>query len=269
LALGHRFNALREKNRIIEEQNYQLDQVNEALRINTEKLQEVNQSKDRLFSIIAHDLRSPIYALHSVLNVMEESSLSEEEMRTFFLQMTSDLKNATNLLDSLLLWARSQLHQITANPETIDLRLMIINKINLLKTQAQEKEIQVENYVTTSLPVSFDKNMLGIVLQNLLSNAIKFTKQGGKVTIEAMAMQDQIQVSIADTGIGLSKERAEKIFTMQTNTSTTGTAGEKGSGLGLLICKDFVEKNGGKIWVESEEGKGSTFKFTLSTLSQG
>jgi signal transduction histidine kinase len=268
LALGYRFNALREKNRIIEEQNFELDQVNETLKINTEKLQEANQSKDRLFSIIAHDLRSPIYALHSVLNVMEESSLSEEEMRIFFLQMTSDLKNATNLLDSLLLWSRSQLHQITANPEIIDLRLMIINKINLLKTQAQEKEIQVENQVNTPLSVIFDKNMIGIVLQNLLSNAIKFTKQGGKVTIEAMAMQDQIQVSIADTGIGLSKERAEKIFTMQTNTSTTGTAGEKGSGLGLLICKDFVEKNGGKIWVESEEGKGSAFKFMFPALLQ-
>jgi signal transduction histidine kinase len=264
-----------DKERItVQQQNQELTQLteevhsqNELLEKQNQKLAKANKNRDRLFSIIAHDLRSPIYALQSMINIMEESNLSAEEIKMFTIQINKDLKNTTQLLENLLLWAKSQVEEIKGKEEEINLKLLIESKLSLFYSQLTAKKIILENQIGEGIYVLADANMIGIVIQNLLSNAIKFSYIGGRLI---MSMENHgenfIKISISDTGIGISKDKQAKIFDKDTYFSTQGTQGEKGTGLGLLICKEFVQKSGGEIWVKSEEGKGSMFCFTLKNI---
>ena len=167
------------------------------------------------------------------------------------------------LLENLLEWANSQRGKIVFNPVIINLRELFNEEFSMLNEMAMEKSIELKSSFSDNLTISADKNMIKTILRNLISNAIKFTNKNGKVEVKADSMNDRVEISVSDNGIGMKDETIAKLFKLDANISTYGTENEKGTGLGLFLCKEFVEKHGGKIWVESESGKGSTFKFIL------
>ena len=228
-------------------------------------LQEMNVSKDKLFSIIGHDIRSPLLSLTGFLKLLSNhsDSLSKEELKMFLLDLDRSLKNLFNLLENLLQWSLSQTGTIDFKPEIFDVALSLKENEELLKDQANNKCIAIINECQSVVQVSAHRNSIHSVIRNLISNAIKFTPEGGKITLSTERVGKHVRVSVTDTGLGISQEVNGKLFKVGIKHSTPGTAKEKGSGLGLVLCKEFVEKNGGAIGVVSTEGKGSTFYFTL------
>jgi signal transduction histidine kinase len=232
------------------------------MEIRGKELMELNHLKDKFFSIISHDLRSPVNALSGVLDLMEQGAITPEEQRSLIKSLQGQFEQTRNLLDNLLDWALVQMDKIVVKLESLELHKVVAGNIKLLRV-AQEKRIDLKNNVNENLKVLSDPNMVNLVLRNLMLNAIKFTNNGGEVVVSAEQEGEWVVVSVKDNGVGISPENLDQIFDKSTHYSTRGTANEKGTGLGLKLCKEFVEKNGGKIWVESEVGKGSTFKFTL------
>ena len=228
-------------------------------------LKELNATKDKLFSIIAHDLRSPFTGILGFSELLKEnlkeSTISQSEK--YATLINSSAKNTLVLLDNLLNWAKSQTGQINFNPQKIVLSSSIQEIIEMTNSQAKVKNISIHKVESDEIEVSADENMLKIILRNLISNAIKFTKSGGNINIVLISNENHVEISISDNGIGINEEKLKTLFNIISNTTSLGTANEKGSGLGLVLCKEFVEKQGGIIWVESLEGKGSDFKFTL------
>lgn len=229
------------------------------------QLRELNATKDKLFSIIAHDLRSPFNSILGFSELLIENVKKNEAAETEeFLSIINLLaKNTLVLLDNLLIWANSQTGQINFKPEKLILSSIIQNILDISISNAKIKNISLSYMQSGDIEVYADKNMLETVLRNLISNAIKFTKPGGKIKVFAISEQNQAEISISDNGVGMNDETRKKLFKISENIPSVGTAEEKGSGLGLVLCKEFVEKLGGNVWVESEKGKGSDFKFTL------
>jgi len=229
------------------------------------KLQVLNATKDKLFSIIGHDLKGPLNSLtsFSYLLLHHIDSISKEEIKMLSQDIDKSLKNLFNLLENLLEWSRSQTGSIDFKGEEFDLAIVLKENEELLKGQAQNKKITIVNKNNFSLPVILHRHSINTVVRNLLSNAIKFTNEGGTITLGTEEKGNQFIVSVTDTGVGMSPEAMEKIFSLGTKHSTLGTAKEKGTGLGLLLCKEFVEKNGGTIHLESQQGVGSKFYFTV------
>ncbi len=222
----------------------------------------LNQLKDKMFSIISHDIRSPMASLKGILTIAEDGVLSEEEFKSFLPLLSNNVGYTYDLLDNLLHWSRSQLQGETLNLEEFDLKSLIREKIMLFEKKALEKKIRLEDLVADPTLLLADKNMIRLVLHNLLANAIKFCNVGDVITLSAKPEGEKTLVSVKDTGIGMDTLTMSKLFEFGTIT-TPGTQGEKGTGLGLILCKDFVEKHNGKIWVESTPGKGSEFFFQL------
>jgi len=230
-----------------------------------EQLQELNATKDKLFSIIAHDLRSPFNSILGFLELLIENvnEFETAETEKYLGIINSSANNTLILLDNLLNWAKSQTGQISFKPEILIFSSVILEIIKLKKSIAKAKNISLNYFSSDEIEVYADINMLKTVLRNLISNAIKFTKSGGNIRVFAVSKHDRVEISISDNGVGMNEETRNKLFRLETNETTKGTANEKGSGLGLILCKEFVEKHGGKIWLESELGKGSVFKFNL------
>jgi PAS domain S-box-containing protein len=229
------------------------------------KLIELNSTKDKFFSIIGHDLKNPFNTLINFSELLLESpeKLSDTE-RGEVLKMINDVsKNTHSLLVNLLDWAKSQSGKIQLKKEDFNLSDLSLDVIELLNEVAKNKNIDIFNEIPIGITVYADKNMIKTTIRNLISNAIKFTKEGGSIKLFANMLNGIVEVSVADTGIGMDQETKNSLFKIDKTTSLTGTSGETGSGLGLILCKEFVEKNNGKIWVESELGKGSVFRFTL------
>jgi len=249
---------IKENSKKIEEQNVELKQ-------SEQKLKELNTTKDKLFSIIGHDLRGPIGSFKSLIELMLSGyDLSDTKSLIDILQVIQKTANSTyDLLENLLAWAKSQRNEIVFTPEKIVLKEIILHTIDLFTELTQNKQIQIIDYTPVNTIVFADKNMLMTILRNLISNAIKFTLNGKQIHIFTNKNENDYLLTIKDEGIGIKSDDLPKLFQNTTNFTTYGTNGEKGSGLGLLLCKDFVEKKRGKIWVESEVGKGSDFKFTL------
>lgn len=228
----------------------------------SEELERLNQVKDKFFSIISHDLRSPINALSGILDVMSRGGLSQAE----FAEQTKELRIRFNhtrtLLNNLLDWTLLQMDKLSLQASRIDLARIIDENIQLLASM-QSKQISLINNVRDEAIAFGDSNTINLVFRNLITNAIKFTNDGGTVIIDAKDQGDHWLVSVQDNGIGISPEVQHMLFDKTSPYTTRGTANEKGTGLGLILCKEFVEKNGGKIWVESTEGKGSTFWITV------
>lgn len=245
--------------------NKQLKAVNEKIEQQNIELQNLNATKDKFFSILGHDLKSPLNSLSSFSSLLINyfDSLSKEEIQTLAKDLDKSLKNLYSLLDNLLEWARSQTGNINFTPEQFDLTSILDENKELLKVQAGNKEIAIIQNRTSPLTVSTHKHSITTVIRNLVANAIKFTPSGGQIKIDANEKPGEVVVSIADTGVGMSEQVIKKLFRIDSKVSTLGTADEKGTGLGLVLCKDFVEKNGGKLWVESKEGQGSTFYFSI------
>jgi PAS domain S-box-containing protein len=237
----------------------------QQLKESEKRLKELNNAKDKFFNIIAHDLRAPISGLISMTKMLIESSeiLSPEETKELLMDLLEFANQSYNLLENLLQWSRSQTGTIPFHQENTDLWEVVVASKVLNEPNAKQKNITILNNVSKDSLVFVDRNMITTVIRNLISNAIKFTNPGGEVRINLKDLGDQYEIDVEDTGVGMSKEQLEKLFVVGENISTPGTSGEKGSGLGLILCKEFVEKNKGTLRVESELGKGSKFIVTL------
>jgi PAS domain S-box-containing protein len=233
------------------------------------ELQKINAEKDKFFSIIAHDLRSPFNGFLGLTQVMAEElpSLTMAEVQKIAVRMSESATNLYNLLTNLLDWSRIQQGAILFKPEVIQLNIVIRGSIDVIHESAKSKKIEIATDIPDGLAVFADANMLQTVLRNLISNALKFTPKGGKINVSAKTSDKKsVEISIQDTGIGMSKFLVTNLFRLDVQTTREGTEGEPSTGLGMLLCKEFVEKHSGRLWVESEEGNGSTFYFTLPYL---
>ncbi|GET28718.1 ATP-binding protein [Prolixibacter sp. SD074] len=225
-----------------------------------------NAEKDKFFSIIAHDLRSPFNSFLGLTQIMAENlqDFTMEEIRKFTLTMRDSVSHLYRLLENLLQWSRMQQGMILFNPEVIPLCSIIMESLDIVAEPAQTKEIEITCTIPNNLEVLADVSVVQTIIRNLVSNAIKFTPRGGKVDIAAKVLPNHfIEIAVADTGIGMDREMLDKLFHLDGKVNREGTEGEASTGLGLILCKEFIEKQGGKLWVESEVGKGSVFYFTL------
>jgi signal transduction histidine kinase len=240
-------------------------QIENSLKKTTEELKLINTTKDKILSIIAHDLRSPFQSLlnASELLATEIKNLSREEIETFSKGLNSNLINLYSLLENLLNWSLMQRNLFEYKPINLNLYEVTDKTIEMCNRNAVEKNISISNKVDTGTYVHADVDMLHSVLQNLLMNAIKFTRGNGQIIVSSIEKAGLVEISIQDNGIGISGEKSRSLFNFDTIFTTNGTSGEKGTGLGLPLCKELVEKQGGKIWMESKLVKGSKFTFTL------
>lgn len=224
------------------------------------ELKELNENKNKFFSIISHDLRNPVknIALMSELLISGKTSKTYDPQKIVSM-IHGSANNLSSLLDNLLKWSRLQMNDIAINPEILELHKVTLDVIRHQQSNAANKKIEINNYVNSNALVIGDQNMVTSVLRNLLSNAIKFTDKGGKIDFFSQERNGMIQISISDNGVGMPQEVADKLFSIDFKISTKGTNKEEGTGLGLKICKEFVEKNKGKIYVESAVNKGTTF----------
>ncbi len=233
------------------------------------QLKEMNASKDKLFSIIAHDLRSPFHALLGISELLatEIEEFSKEEITKFAAELNNTLKNQFKLLENLLEWSRLQTGRMQYAPVKCNLSETVNEVTALLSGNALKKNILMESYITPNAFILADTNMVHSIMQNLLANAIKFTRPGGKIELKATKENGMMKVSVKDTGVGIGQNNLIKIFRTDSTVTTPGTENEKGTGLGLLLCKEMIERHGGTISVESELEKGTTFFFTLPGIN--
>lgn len=230
-----------------------------------EKLAELNASKDKFFSIISHDLRSPFSVMLGYSQLIEANfeTYGQDKIKRLFRKLRVAAERLYVLLENLLTWARIQQGVMENSPRALSIAKLAEEVRELMLSQASQKHIELRNATPTELFAYADYNMIGAVIRNLLSNALKFTPEGGSVTISAQRKDPMIEVMIADNGIGIKEENVPKLFRVDAQYTNTGTAGEKGTGLGLNLCKDLVEQNGGTIRIESEFEKGTQVTFTL------
>ena len=239
----------------------------EALRESEARLSELNATKDRIFSVIGHDLRSPFNSIigFSQLLAKQVKKKDYEGLEKYARIIHDSSQKAMDLLANLLEWSRSQSGHIEFNPEYFELTHIIQEAVELSKNAARQKSVTLTQDLPNNLKVFADKAMINSILRNLISNGIKFTPPGGEISISTGKSTHHLVVSVADNGIGIKKEDIDKLFRIDAAHSTTGTQKESGTGLGLLLCKEFAEMNGGRIWADSTPGKGSTFSFTIPT----
>lgn len=241
----------------------------EEIKLKNELLQIINSEKDKFFSILAHDLRGPLSAFVSATQIIAEEiqTMGIEEIKEITLSMKTSATNIYSLLENLLEWSRLRRGVMDFIPEKINLKKKIEECVAVLSESARKKGIEILISIPEVIDVLADSLMFDTVIRNLISNAIKFTPVGGKVTLTAGYIEDHtVEIKISDSGIGMTPELKDKLFLLNEKTSRKGTEGEPSTGLGLLLCKEFIEKHNGKIRVESEVGKGSTFSFTISNL---
>ncbi len=261
--------TLTQKHKEIEHKNNELARlnqeiVNQNVNINVQKnnLEELNQIKNNLFTIVSHDFRSPLKSIQGFLNLLQLGALTQEEMHKMLEDLKVKVDMTADFLENLLTWARNQMQKIESKPESIHLQRIAMDNISLVKPMADKKNVTLELDVPENIEAFADANMINLVVRNLVVNAIKFTSEGDLVKLSAIRDGAKVIFSVEDTGIGIDSEIINKLFNLETY-STSGTANEKGTGLGLILCKEFVEKNNGRIWAESKLGKGSIFSFSI------
>ncbi len=237
----------------------------EQLKDNNITLKLVNAEKDKFLTIIAHDLKGPLLSINGLCKILAQYAKDGDYVKTgkYANMILQSSQRASDLLMNLMEWSQSQTGRINFNPVDLDLVIVINEAMLLLADSAKQKEIKIIKEFPSTIPVRADNDMVSTILRNLFSNAIKFTMPGGQITISVFKESTELTVSVNDTGVGIPKENIDKLFRLDESISTEGTQDEKGTGLGLILSKDFVEKHGGKIWVESIEGEGSKFSFTL------
>ncbi|MCX6175731.1 MAG: ATP-binding protein [Ignavibacteriales bacterium] len=238
------------------------------IKIYSDELKQLNQTKDKFFSIIAHDLKNPFITIlgFSDLLLSDYSDLSDEERLFYIQEMKKSAEMSHHLLQNLLHWSRSQTGRIEFNPQKIELKKIVDDNLVFLSKTAEKKQIQLFHEIASDLFVTADEDMLNTVMRNLLTNAIKFSHKGGSINVHAIRQGTSVQIGVQDTGVGMDQNTIDNLFRLDLTRSKTGTENESGSGLGLILCKEFVERNNGKIWIESIPGKGSKFIFTLPLL---
>ncbi len=247
----------------------EMEELNTSLEIlveqRTSKLLEIVSTNGKFLSIIAHDLRSPFSSIIGILELLKLSlkEFNKDEIEEYINLVYNSANNTLVLLDNLLVWAVSQNKEKNFKPVKINLYELLREEIENLKTLARQKQIAISHSIKPDLNVTADLQMVKTILRNLINNAIKYTNINGEIAINACEIKQFVEVSVKDNGIGISSENQRKLFKIDTFHSTPGTHDEKGTGLGLLLCKEFVELHGGNIRIESEAGKGSRFAFTL------
>ncbi len=232
---------------------------------NRQKLHQLNASKDRFFSILAHDLRSPVSSLWAFTDqlIANMETFDKHELLEYLSVIGNTSKGLSDLLENMLLWASLQVDRIEFKPSTIEIYELVSSIETLFTTAFQHKNIRFMNAIPSNCSAFADEYMVNTILRNLVSNAVKFTPAGGKISVIAEDDENMIIISVKDNGMGISDENLKKIFQLDQQISSLGTNGEKGTGLGLLLCKEMVEKNHGEIWVESIPGTETIFSFTL------
>ncbi len=230
------------------------------------KLKEVIRSKDKYFSILAHDLRSPLTGLLNALEILTEDSNDDKPIDSSLLHLVfRSSKRLYRLIDNLLIWSRTQLGIIKFKPQEFDANIEIKNIVDLYLTSITEKGIILNNEVKDSFTINYDKDIFNLIIRNLLSNAIKFTNQGGSINITHIFTQDGAhEFKVADTGVGMSEEQLDDLFTLEKIKSTAGTNKETGSGLGLILCKEFAERHNGSLSVSSKLGEGTEVTWHMT-----
>jgi signal transduction histidine kinase len=253
--------------RNLQQQNQHLQQVTSELEEKSRLLTKLNNDKDRFFSIISHDLRGPFHSVvgYSDLLMMMIDSADKDKIKNLGLKIQGAARSTYLLLENLLQWAQIQRGRMPHDPQNLRLAELAGSTINLLEGSANEKGIRLHNLVDENIAVYVDENMIDTVVRNLTSNAIKFTKQDGNIKISACLIDDDkhVEITVADDGVGINPEDVDKLFRVETRFSTVGTSNEAGTGLGLILCKQMVEENQGRIWVESVLEKGTSVKFTV------
>ena len=255
-------------NKILTEQNEKIKITNMQLKESEQNLKELVATKDKFFRIISHDLKNPFTSLLSISEMIHENYqlVEEKEKQTGIRKIHESVKHIFSLLENLLTWSRSQTGKIHFNPEEFDLSELISQTVRLYSASADKKEIQLKQTCSQNAIVKADRNMCSSILRNLINNAIKFSNPKTEIRINVEKSNAFLKVQVIDQGVGIEKENLDKLFRIDLKYKTTGTLGEKGTGLGLLLCKEFAETNGGKIWVESSPGKGSTFSFLVPVV---
>ena len=263
--LWNRYRLKKKTSALLEDRYNQIKKANEKLSQSEQQLRKANATKDKFFSVIAHDLKNPFNALYGLTDHISKNfaQLSRQELHQYVDLIHESGDQLLQLLENLLHWSRSQRGKIRYNPQPLDLKGIMENTAGLLMINAREKNLSVVQQHHIDSPVYADEEMTTTILRNLLSNAIKFSYSGGQITLRTRQFNGQVQVEVEDQGKGIRQEDQDKLFKVDESFSTHGTSQEKGTGLGLILCAEFVEKQGGKIWVESKENKGSCFKFTL------
>lgn len=256
---------LKELNLSLFEHKEKVEELNKKLQQSEKHLINTNKTKDQFFSIISHDLRNPFASIVSFSRILKRDidMLSRDELKELVTELDQSVIKISNLLDNLLQWSRTQTGKISFLPEAFSLKEIITENINLFASSARDKEIELVDTTKEDLMVYGDMNMTDTILRNLISNALKYTHPGGRVIVSSLDEKAFVKVSVADTGVGISEENQEKLFQSDTLHSTYGTKDEKGSGLGLLLCREFIRRQGGSLSIKSEIGKGSVFSFTI------
>ncbi len=258
----YNYREKKKANMLLQQKNTEISRQNTEIQAQAQQLRELNQLKDKLFSIISHDLRSPLGSLITLLNLTQQGYFTEEGFKEVIDELSKNVGYTTELLENLLKWAQSQMQGLKVSPSDFTLHEVAQEKFKLYQEHAHNKGITLKNQIDPNLTVYADSAMIELVFRNLIANSIKFCNSGSVVRAAASVANGKVLVSISDTGQGISPENLKKIFGNELF-STRGTANEKGTGLGLTLCKDFITLNGGEIWVKSVEGVGSEFFFTL------
>ena len=263
-----RFSVIKKQKRNLEleviSRTREVQEQKNELELQAQHLAQLNSQKNRLLSIVSHDLRNPLASLQGIASMLDPEILTDKDLLSNFrIHITNQINHLGASMINLLDWAKSQMEGESIAPELIDLQKVGTNILELYANTAEKKNITLRNEVKKTTEVFADPNHVRVILRNLVGNALKFTTEKGQIILSAAQKEDEFVISVRDTGKGMTKEKQATLFTIETNESTTGTSGEQGVGLGLLLVKEFTEKNGGKIWVESAPEKGSTFYFTL------
>jgi len=251
--------------RELEENSMLIKKQSTLLEVNNTELVELNKTKDKFISILAHDLRNPLNTILGFSNILAErfDNLPDDKKKFYMQNILLTTEKTYLLLNTLLDWARSQSGTIAYKPENINPSDLLEENLDLLYESAKNKEVSLKKKLTAKDSVFVDKNMVNTIIRNLISNAIKFTEKDGTITASSYNKDDDVVIEISDNGVGMSKEDLENLFSIDRTKSRKGTANETGSGLGLLLCKEFVEKCGGEITVKSELNKGSSFSVSF------
>lgn len=252
----------RRSERIQKKLNLELYHKTTELVKNEKELRDINETKDKLFSIIGHDLRGPIGAFQGLVKLYRDNEIGKEEFLSFIPKLGADIDHISFTLNNLLSWGQTQMNGSTTKPTVVPLENIVDDNINLHTEIATSKSIKLINKLPTNTLAWTDSNQIDVVLRNLISNALKFTPEKGMITIDAIERTNNWEISVRDNGVGMNQEMQAKIFSKSSNVTTYGTNNEKGTGLGLSLCKEMVEKNNGTIWVESIPNRGTCFSFT-------
>jgi signal transduction histidine kinase len=250
---------------MLTQKNKELESLNQILSDSEATLKELNATKDKFFTIIAHDIKNPLSAYRSVTKMLANSffELSEQQKLEYIRGINKSSENLYELFQNLLQWSTSQAGIMKYKPQEINLGIIAYKAVAILQESADKKNIHIEMDEIADIYAVGDINMVSTIMVNLLSNAIKYTMPGGAINVKAEDSGKYIKIAVIDNGIGIIEEDIQKLFRVEIDHKTIGESEEKGTGIGLILCKEFVSRNGGEIWVESEVGKGASFYFTL------